>query len=91
VCVALTVIKKIRKRASQRVEVIDDGAMRARHTLSWVAHRHQCGEPQVKIASSVGSVTYEVPTGTFVMVPIGEPHTFANPFDEDAEFITTYA
>jgi len=24
------------------------------------------------------------------MVPIGAPHTFANPFDEDAEFITTF-
>jgi len=43
-----------------------------------------------KLVFTVGSDTHEVPTGTFVMVPIGEPHTFANPFDEDAEFITTF-
>jgi oxalate decarboxylase/phosphoglucose isomerase-like protein (cupin superfamily) len=27
---------------------------------------------------------------TWVMVPVGAPHSFENPFDEPAEFINTY-
>lgn len=42
-----------------------------------------------RLLFTVGSDSYEAPAGTFVMVPIGEPHTFANPFDEDA-FIATF-
>ena len=43
-----------------------------------------------RLLFTVGSASYEASAGTFVMVPIGAPHTFANPFDEDAEFITTF-
>jgi mannose-6-phosphate isomerase-like protein (cupin superfamily) len=38
----------------------------------------------------VGSEKHEAPVGTWVMVPVGAPHSFENPFDEPAEFINTY-
>ena len=30
---------------------------------------------------TVGETTYDVPAGKLVMVPLGAPHTFANPTD----------
>jgi mannose-6-phosphate isomerase-like protein (cupin superfamily) len=38
----------------------------------------------------VGTEKHEASVGTWVMVPIGIPHSFANPFDEPAEFINTF-
>lgn len=36
-----------------------------------------------------GTDTFEVDTGSCVVVPVGTPHTFTNPFDEPATFICT--
>ena len=41
------------------------------------------------IVFTVGAESYHAPAGTFVMVPVGVPHTFNNPFDEPAEFVGT--
>ncbi len=92
--------------ANTTIEIIEDGSRTghrlgvARSTLPAKTpgppqHRHREHDEgffvtRGKLVFTVGSDTHEVPTGTFVMVPIGEPHTFANPFDEDAEFITTF-
>jgi quercetin dioxygenase-like cupin family protein len=43
-----------------------------------------------RLVFKVGGEVYDAPTGTFVMVPIGEPHTFENPFDEEAELVSTF-
>ncbi len=92
--------------ANTSLQIIEDGSRTghrlgvARSTLPAKTpgpqqHRHRQHDEgffvtRGTLVFTVGSDTYEVPTGTFVMVPIGEPHTFANPFDEEAEFITTF-
>ena len=43
-----------------------------------------------RLVFTVGQTDYDAPSGTFVMVPVGEPHTFANPFVEEAEMISTF-
>jgi oxalate decarboxylase/phosphoglucose isomerase-like protein (cupin superfamily) len=54
--------------------------------------------------TTVGTIRYHLPspnpgepektidaaTGDFVTVPIRAPHTFSNPFDEEAKFVNTY-
>jgi len=64
-------------------------------TVGPAQHRHREHEEgffvtRGRLLFTAGSDSYEAPAATFVMVPIGAPHTFANPFDEDAEFITTF-
>jgi len=92
--------------ANTSLQIIEDGSRTghrlgvARSTLPAktpgpLQHRHREHDEGFLVTRgtlvfTVGSDTYEVPTGSFVMVPIGQPHTFANPFDEDAEFITTF-
>jgi oxalate decarboxylase/phosphoglucose isomerase-like protein (cupin superfamily) len=39
------------------------------------------GEPETTIDAALGD---------FVTVPIRAPHTFSNPFDEEAKFVNTY-
>lgn len=43
-----------------------------------------------RLVFTVGTESHETSVGTWVMVPVDAPHTFANPFDEPAEFINTY-
>jgi len=31
-----------------------------------------------------------VRAGSYVVAPVGTPHTFSNPFEEPAEFVTTF-
>lgn len=38
----------------------------------------------------MGADSYEVGAGTFVMVPPGAPHTFANPSDETTVLLNTF-
>ncbi len=92
--------------ANTSIEIIEDGSRTghrlgvARSTLPAktggpAQHRHREHDEgffvtRGRLVFTVGSDSYEAPAGTFVMVPIGAPHTFANPFDEDAEFITTF-
>jgi mannose-6-phosphate isomerase-like protein (cupin superfamily) len=42
-----------------------------------------------KVRFTSGSESFDAEAGTVVVVPIGVPHTFANPFDEAAMFIGT--
>ena len=48
--------------------------------------------------TSKGTVRYHIPgkpdvdakTGEWTIVPVRAPHTFSNPFDEEARFVNTY-
>lgn len=42
-----------------------------------------------KLRFTSGSETVDVVTGSCVTVPLGTPHTFANPFGEPARFVCT--
>ena len=39
---------------------------------------------------TVGNAKYDARTGHYVVVPIGEPHTFSNPSDEPAVFFNSF-
>src|ERR1700734_981421 len=39
---------------------------------------------------TVGDQQYDAPAGTFVMVPPGAPHTFANPSDDATVLLNTF-
>jgi mannose-6-phosphate isomerase-like protein (cupin superfamily) len=39
---------------------------------------------------TVGEKTYDADVGTFVMIPPGAPHTFANPGDETTVLLNTF-
>ena len=39
---------------------------------------------------TVGDTTYDAPAGTFVMIPPGAPHTFANPTDHTTVLLNTF-
>lgn len=42
-----------------------------------------------RLVFTSGTDTFDVDTGSCVVVPAGTPHTFTNPFDEPATFICT--
>jgi len=42
-----------------------------------------------KVRFTSGTESFDAEAGTVVVVPIGVAHTFANPFDETAQFIGT--
>lgn len=42
-----------------------------------------------RLSFTSGTDTFNVDTGSCVVVPAGTPHTFTNPFDEPATFICT--
>jgi mannose-6-phosphate isomerase-like protein (cupin superfamily) len=42
-----------------------------------------------KVRFTSGTDSVDIEPGTVVVVPIGEPHTFSNPFNEQAVFIGT--
>ena len=39
---------------------------------------------------TVADTSYDAPAGTFVMIPPGAPHTFANPAGEPAVLLNTF-
>jgi quercetin dioxygenase-like cupin family protein len=58
-------------------------------------HRHAAHDEGFYVVSgtaqfTVGETTYEAPAGTFVMIPPGVPHTFANPSDRTAVLLNTF-
>jgi len=42
------------------------------------------------IRFAVNEEGHDVKTGEYVVVPTGAAHTFSNPFDEPAAFVTTF-
>jgi mannose-6-phosphate isomerase-like protein (cupin superfamily) len=58
-------------------------------------HRHAQHDEGFYVVSgaarfTVGSIRYEAPAGTLVMVPPGIPHTFANPGDQPLVMVNTF-
>jgi mannose-6-phosphate isomerase-like protein (cupin superfamily) len=58
-------------------------------------HRHAAHDEGFYVVSgtarfTVGETTYDAPAGTFVMIPPGAPHTFANPGDETVVLLNTF-
>ena len=45
---------------------------------------------QGTIRFAVNEEGHDVKTGEYVVVPTGAAHTFSNPFDEPAAFVTTF-
>ncbi len=65
------------------------------HTDGPPQHRHARHDEGFYVVSgtasfTVGDTTYDAPAGTFVMVPPGAPHTFANLGDEPAVMLNTF-
>jgi len=67
----------------------------AAHTAGPPQHRHAGHDEGFYVVSGaasfiVGEVTHDAPAGTFVMVPPGAPHTFANPSDSVTVLLNTF-
>ena len=65
------------------------------HTAGPPQHRHAQHDEGFYVLSgtvrfTVGSDNYDVGAGTWVTVPPGAPHTFANPVDVPAVMLTTF-
>jgi mannose-6-phosphate isomerase-like protein (cupin superfamily) len=70
-------------------------AVLAPHTPGPPQHRHAQHDEGFYIVSgtvrfTVGQKSYDAVAGTFVMVPPGAPHTFANPGDQPAVMLGTF-
>ncbi|MGP3969773.1 cupin domain-containing protein [Streptomyces sp. 6N223] len=91
---------------STRMRVLEDGShtghrlaiaesVLAPHTQGPPQHRHAQHDEGFYILSgtvrfTVGDDDYDATTGTFVMVPPGVPHTFANLTDQPAVMLSTF-
>ncbi len=58
-------------------------------------HRHAAHDEGFYVVSgtarfTVGETTYDAAAGTFVMIPPGAPHTFANPGEETLVLLNTF-
>jgi pimeloyl-ACP methyl ester carboxylesterase/mannose-6-phosphate isomerase-like protein (cupin superfamily) len=89
-----------------RMRVLEDGSTTSRrlgvgeitiapHTAGPPQHRHAQHDEGFYVVSgtarfTVGENSYDAPAGTFVMVPPGAPHTFANPGEEQAVLLNTF-
>ncbi|MEU2671455.1 cupin domain-containing protein [Streptomyces sp. NPDC007164] len=89
-----------------RMRVLEDGShtghrlaiaesVLAPRTQGPPQHRHAQHDEGFYILSgtvrfTVGDEDYDAAAGTFVMVPPGTPHTFANPADEPAVMLSTF-
>jgi mannose-6-phosphate isomerase-like protein (cupin superfamily) len=67
----------------------------APHTEGPPQHRHSAHDEGFYVVSgraqfTVGETIYEAAAGTFVMIPPGAPHTFANPGDQAAVLLNTF-
>jgi len=65
------------------------------HTKPLPQHLHRMHEEtffvtQGTIRFAVNEEQYDVKVGDYVVVPVGAPHTFSNPFDEPAAFLSTF-
>lgn len=65
------------------------------HTTGPPQHRHALHEEAFYVVSgtvrfTIGDQDHVAGTGTFVMVPTGAPHTFANPGDDEAVLLTAF-
>jgi mannose-6-phosphate isomerase-like protein (cupin superfamily) len=65
------------------------------HTDGPPQHRHAQHDEGFYVVSgtaqfTVGETTHEASAGTFVMIPPGAPHTFANPGDEAVVLLNTF-
>ncbi|MFC8361908.1 cupin domain-containing protein [Streptomyces griseorubiginosus] len=89
-----------------RMRVLEDGShtghrlaiaesVLAPHTQGPPQHRHAQHDEGFYVLSgtvrfTVGDDDYDATTGTFVMVPPGAPHTFANLTDQPAVMLSTF-
>jgi mannose-6-phosphate isomerase-like protein (cupin superfamily) len=89
-----------------RMRILEDGSMTshrlgvgeitiAPRTAGPPQHRHAQHDEGFYVVSgtarfTVGENSYDAPAGTFVMIPPGAPHTFANPGDEPAVLLNTF-
>jgi mannose-6-phosphate isomerase-like protein (cupin superfamily) len=89
-----------------RVRILEDGTTTAHRlgiaeitlapgTAGPPQHRHAEHDEGFYVVSgtarfTVGSIEYEAPAGTLVMVPPGVPHTFANPGDQPLVMVNTF-
>lgn len=89
-----------------RMRILEDGSTTAHrlgvgeitiapHTDGPIQHRHAQHDEGFYVVSgiatfTVGETSYEAPAGTFVMVPPGAPHTFANHSEEPAVILNTF-
>ena len=89
-----------------RVRILEDGSGTshrlgvgeitiAPHTDGPPQHRHARHDEGFYVVSgaarfTVGDTSYDAPAGTFVMVPPGAPHTFANPTGEPTVLLNTF-
>ncbi|MEV7598296.1 cupin domain-containing protein [Kitasatospora sp. NPDC089797] len=89
-----------------RMRVLEDGSrtghrlavaesVLAPHTQGPPQHRHARHDEGFYVLSgtlrfTVGDEEHEAPAGTFVMVPPGAPHTFANETDEPAVMLSIF-
>ena len=89
-----------------RMRILEDGSTTghrlgmgeitlAPHTEGPPQHRHSAHDEGFYVVSgraqfTVGETTYEAAAGTFVMIPPGAPHTFANPGDQAAVLLNTF-
>jgi mannose-6-phosphate isomerase-like protein (cupin superfamily) len=67
----------------------------APHTDGPPQHRHARHDEGFYVVTgrayfTVGDQHYDAPAGTFVMVPPGAPHTFANPSDDATVLLNTF-
>src|SRR5450631_1491505 len=67
----------------------------APHTAGPPQHRHAAHDEGFYVVSgtarfTIGQTTYEAAAGTFVMIPSGAPHTFANPTDQAIVLLNTF-
>src|SRR5579864_3033975 len=65
------------------------------HTGGPPQHRHAEHDEGFYVVSgtarfTVGETTYDAPAGTFVMIPPGAPHTFANPGGQAVVLLNTF-
>jgi quercetin dioxygenase-like cupin family protein len=89
-----------------RMRILEDGSTTshrlglgeitiAPHTDGPPQHRHAQHDEGFYVVSgtvrfTVGEKDHDAPAGTFVMVPPGAPHTFANKTDEPAVMVNTF-
>jgi quercetin dioxygenase-like cupin family protein len=89
-----------------RIRILEDGRSTdhrlglgeitiAAHTAGPPQHRHAGHDEGFYVVSgtarfTVGDVTHDAPAGTFVMVPPGAPHTFANHSDATTVLLNTF-
>lgn len=89
-----------------RIRVLEDGSrtghrlaiaesVLAPHTEGPPQHRHARHDEGFYVLSgtvrfTVGDENHDATAGTFVMVPPGSPHTFANPADQPAVMLSTF-